>query len=240
MAAKRTRQDMWERSEKYVFIGMILLIVIIVATRSNAADWVSDRDRTESALIRFDTVGYGFQNINYWWANEVKIGWGCDGLERFLYQDHLAGLDSCEVANLVMWGMRLLDGGHDTIPLELKVARLTEPWSDTSVTWMTFMFSHDAGLPLVYDDESVKTFFVGDTDLSWCNYEAGIHKVDITEMVQFWLANPEQNYGMVIWQDDVRHPPYQRYFHTYTPLQNNMLDCHHISWRVGCYIEAYY
>lgn len=67
------------------------------------------------------------------------------------------------------------------------ISRITEPWGNDTLTWKTPPLGATYRMPVVSTSNQIKVTgtSVGDED----------YKIDITSLMNYWVANPNENYG---------------------------------------------
>ncbi|MBK6429368.1 DNRLRE domain-containing protein [Candidatus Amarolinea dominans] len=81
-------------------------------------------------------------------------------------------------------------------PVQLRGWRLLRPWNESEVTWLSPVSGAPWGLP---GADSIAHDRAGETnaDLSFTQSDGWI-VLDVTDLVQFQVANPEENYGLLL------------------------------------------
>ena len=117
-------------------------------------------------------------------ARGAQIGWSgvqlhsMDGQERELLMEFdLSEVQDAEVVFLILSAVDLPPGSLE--PTELRVARVTDPWSEASL---------QRGSVPQRDFEQVSGLLM----------EGQRARVDVTQLVQTWLGQPQRSYGFVV------------------------------------------
>ena len=94
-------------------------------------------------------------------------------------------------------------------PVVVFVHRITDPWDELTVTWDDFGSA--------YDPNPVASFEVS---------EPGLHQVDITDLVQGWVDEEYENYGLLLRQDENWAQSYFSSDHTDLSLRPSLEICY--------------